>query len=582
MSSTPTRGENAVFSDGLTLLTTPIKNRRRSGDTSEEEIEYQCPWGRNGSPCPVCDRKRRGKLTNGVESHSPNGDLLSPGGGCHLDGTTNEVNDFGVNSVKSYVGGMVVKEICCIGAGYVGGPTCAIIAYKCPHLRVTVVDLSEERIAQWNSDDLPIYEPYLDEIVRACRGRNLFFSTDIAGAVQRAQLIFISVNTPTKTYGIGKGRAADLRYIEAAARMIGSIANGPKIVVEKSTVPVKAAASIAQILKSSETADVRFQVLSNPEFLAEGTAVEDLLTPDRVLIGGEQSPEGLKAAAELASIYQHWVPAERILTTNTWSSELSKLTANAFLAQRISSINAISAICETTGADIREVAHAIGTDSRIGPKFLQASVGFGGSCFQKDVLNLVYLCECLNLPQVADYWNQVILMNDWQRRRFVDNIIETMFNTVADKHLAVFGFSFKKNTGDTRESSTIYISKHLMDEGARLYIYDPKVPKKQIMSDLKHPSISEDSSRVDRLVTVCDDAYAAAKGAHAIVVCTEWDEFKELDYQRLYNNMAKPAFVFDGRIMLDHEKLMKIGFYVHALGVKFMRTPSVRACGDAS
>jgi len=395
-------------------------------------------------------------------------------------------------------------------------------------------------------------------------------------------LIFISVNTPTKTYGVGKGRAADLRFIESAARMIGSIANGPKIVVEKSTVPVKAAASISQILKSSEINGIRFQVLSNPEFLAEGSAVEDLLSPDRVLIGGEQSPEGFKAAAELAAIYQHWVPAERILTTNTWSSELSKLTANAFLAQRISSINAISAICEMTGADIREVGHAIGTDTRIGSKFLQASVGFGGSCFQKDVLNLVYLCECLNLPQCADYWNQVILMNDWQRRRFVDNIIETMFNTVADKHMAVFGFSFKKNTGDTRESSSIYISKHLMDEGARLHIYDPKVPKKQIMSELKHPSISEDPTRVDRLVTVCDNAYSAAEGAHAIVVCTEWDEFKNLDYQKLYNKMTKPAFVFDGRTMLDHEKLMKIGFFVHAVGVKFLRTPTFRACGDAS
>ncbi|XP_071965786.1 UDP-glucose 6-dehydrogenase-like isoform X2 [Antedon mediterranea] len=465
---------------------------------------------------------------------------------------------------------MVVTKICCIGAGYVGGPTCSVIASKCPDVYVTVVDLSQPRIDCWNSKDfnLPIYEPGLKEVVQQCRGRNLFFSTNIDEAINAADIIFISVNTPTKTYGLGKGRAPDLKYIEAAARRIADVATGNKIVVEKSTVPVKAAESIQRILFANMKNGVRFQVLSNPEFLAEGTAINDLMNPDRVLIGGEQSTSGLQAVEKLSWVYEHWIPKENIIKTNTWSSELSKLTANAFLAQRISSINAMSAVCEATGADVGEVAHAIGTDSRLGPKFLQASLGFGGSCFQKDVLNLVYLCEALNLPEVAAYWQQVIDMNDYQRRRFATKVISCLFNTITDKTITILGFAFKKNTGDTRESSSIYMCKYLMDEGAKLHIYDPQVEHKQIIADLSHRDISEQSERVNKLVKIFEDPYEALKGAHAFVVCTEWDEFKDLDYLRIYNSMLKPAFAFDGRRILNYDALTNIGFHVETVGHK--------------
>ncbi len=460
---------------------------------------------------------------------------------------------------------MPVRRVCCIGAGYVGGPTCSVIAYKCPEIKVTVVDISQPRIDAWNSDELPIYEPGLCDIVKEVRGKNLFFSTDVENAIQMADLIFISVNTPTKTFGVGKGRAPDLKYVESAARKIAEVAKAPKVVVEKSTVPVKAAESISKILRHLSP-DIPFQVLSNPEFLAEGTAIRDLLNPDRVLIGGENSTGGHSAIGELSSIYEHWVPKERLITMNTWSSELSKLAANAFLAQRISSINAISAVCEATGANVEEVAHAIGQDSRIGSKFLKASVGFGGSCFQKDVLNLVYLSEVLNLPEVAEYWHQVVLMNDYQRRRFASKIVDRLFQTVTGKCIAIYGFSYKKNTGDTRESSSIHICKHLLDEEAKVVIYDPKVESEQIKLDLTDPGIMNDTTRFDRLVSIVSDPYSAADGAHAIVICTEWDEFVTLDYQRIYNSMQKPAFVFDGRLILDHEKLCQIGFQVEVIG----------------
>ncbi|XP_013418684.1 UDP-glucose 6-dehydrogenase isoform X2 [Lingula anatina] len=466
---------------------------------------------------------------------------------------------------------MSIKNICCIGAGYVGGPTCSVIAYKCPEIMVTVVDLSKDRIAQWNSEHLPIFEPGLMEIVKECRGRNLFFTTDIDRGIKEAELIFISVNTPTKMYGLGKGRAADLKYIESAARRIADVAPNSKIVVEKSTVPVRAAESINNILKANLKTNINFQILSNPEFLAEGTAIQDLLNPDRVLIGGEESIDGQAAVEKLASIYKHWVSDSHIITMNTWSSELSKLAANAFLAQRISSINAMSAICEATGADVDQVSHAIGTDSRIGPKFLKASVGFGGSCFQKDVLNLVYLSECLNLPEVAAYWQQIIDINDYQRRRFANRIVEALFNTVHNKKIAILGFAFKKDTGDTRESASIYLCKYLMDEGACLTIYDPQVEKAQIFSELLHPAISEDPDRVGELVTIEDDPYKAAVGAHAVVICTEWDLFKDLDYQRMYNQMLKPAFIFDGRLILDHRALHDIGFHVETIGKRITR-----------
>lgn len=463
---------------------------------------------------------------------------------------------------------MVVRNICCLGAGYVGGPTCSVIAYKCPHIKVVVTDKSPERIKQWNSSQLPIFEPDLDTIVKECRGKNLFFSTDIDTAIREADLIFISVNTPTKNYGFGKGRAADLQYVEAAARTIADKAQGPKIVVEKSTVPVKAAESISRILKANIVDGAKFQVLSNPEFLAEGSAVADLLSPDRILIGGEQTAEGHAAIEELCSVYRNWISDSKIITMNTWSSELSKLAANAFLAQRISSINAISAICETTGADVSEVAHAIGTDSRIGPKFLQASVGFGGSCFQKDVLNLVYLCECLKLPEVANYWYQVIEMNNFQRTRFAQRIMERLFNTVAGKKIAVFGFAFKKNTGDTRESAAIYICKHLIEEGAHLNVYDPKVSEKQIIEDLSYP---DNKDAVTKQVKIFQDPYSAACDTHAITICTEWDEFKNLDYKSIYDDMLKPPFLFDGRRIVDVKRLQEIGFQVEVVGQKTLR-----------
>jgi len=455
-------------------------------------------------------------------------------------------------------------KICCIGAGYVGGPTMAMIAAKCPDHQVTVVDINAQRIAAWDSADLPIYEPGLDGVVRQARGRNLFFSTDVDAGIREADMIFISVNTPTKTYGVGAHRAADLKYVELCARRIAEVAGGDKIVVEKSTLPVRTAESIRRILGASPSGH-SFQVLSNPEFLAEGTAIRDLEEPDRVLIGGEETADGQRAIQVLVDVYAHWVPRERILTTNVWSSELSKLTANAFLAQRISSINAISALCEATGANVDEVARAIGTDSRIGPKFLRASVGFGGSCFQKDILNLVYLCEHFGLPEVAAYWEQVVLMNEHQKARFTRNIVKTLFNTVAGKKIAILGFAFKKDTNDTRESAAIRVCRDLLDEQANVAIYDPQVEREKIYTDLREPPVLP-TGDANPAVTVCGDAYAACQDAHAIAVLTEWDAFHNLDFKRIYNSMYKPSFIFDGRNILDHPALRDIGFEVSAIG----------------
>lgn len=453
-------------------------------------------------------------------------------------------------------------KICCIGAGYVGGPTMAVIANKCPDVEVTVVDINPDRIAAWNSDALPIFEPGLDEMVQARRGVNLFFSTQVEATIEAADMIFICVGTPTKQFGVGAGQAADLQYIENTARMIAECSRGDKIIVEKSTIPVRTAEAIKTILKSASNGDHRFSILSNPEFLAEGTAVRDLLDPDRVLIGGEPGPEGDQAVKTLADIYASWVPRERILSTNVWSSELSKLTANAFLAQRISSINSISALCEATGANVDEVARAIGTDSRIGPKFLKSSVGFGGSCFQKDILNLVYLCEHFGLYEVAGYWRQVVAMNDYQKRRFTQKIIISLFNTVTGKKIGVLGFAFKKDTNDTRESAAIYVCRDLLEERAHLSIYDPHVSGESIHRDLE---VEQNPGRESQL-TICEDAYEAAEGAHALVVLTEWDAFKELDFQKIYDSMLKPAFLFDGRKILDVQQLRAIGFVVYSIG----------------
>ena len=438
----------------------------------------------------------------------------------------------------------------------------AMIAYKCPHITVTVADINEARIAAWNSDELPVFEPGLDEIVMSSRGVNLFFTTDKVTAIREADVIFVSVGTPTKTYGAAAGRAADLKYVELCARDIAAHSDRSKIVVEKSTIPVRTAQSLKAVLSANSSDSISFQVLSNPEFLAEGTAMEDLDDPDRVLIGGEETPEGKTAMETLADVYATWISRDKIIQTNLWSSELSKLVANAFLAQRISSINSISALCEETGANVDEVASAIGKDSRIGSKFLKSSVGFGGSCFQKDLLNLVYLCEHFGLPDVAQYWRSVIGMNDWQKRRFSNRIINSLFNTVNGKRIAILGFAFKKDTNDTRESPAIYVGRDLLEEEASLAIYDPKVTSNQIYLDLGAKSEPNREEKIE----VCSDAYEAVEGAHALAILTEWDEFRDLNYRKIYDRMMKPAFIFDGRNIANRKELIDIGFKVYAIG----------------
>jgi UDPglucose 6-dehydrogenase len=447
------------------------------------------------------------------------------------------------------------RKIACIGAGYVGGPTMAIIANKCPEYKVTVVDISQPRIDSWNSDNLPIFEPGLNERVLATRGKNLFFSTNVDSAISEADIIFVSVNTPTKTFGQGAGKAADLQFIEKTARKIKEVSKSNKIVVEKSTVPVRAADTLDQILHSGEGGP-HFEILSNPEFLAEGTAVGDMENPDRILIGSKETKEGLEAREELCKVYEHWVPRERLITTNLWSSELSKLVSNAFLAQRISSINSIAAICEATEASVTEVSNAVGRDSRIGKKFLQAGVGFGGSCFRKDILNLVYLCEYHGLEEVAEYWRQVVAINDFQMSRFVKRITKAMFNTLVDKKIALFGFAFKPDTGDTRDAPALQVSLGLLEERAKLSITDPHA--------LQNARL--DLEGCEGTVEFEEDPYKAVAGAHAIALVTEWSCFKELDFKKIFDLMEKPAFIFDGRNLLDHKALFEIGFNVYPLG----------------
>ncbi|PAV17855.1 UDP-glucose dehydrogenase [Pyrrhoderma noxium] len=472
-----------------------------------------------------------------------------------------KAQEVAVNPVK-------VKKICCIGAGYVGGPTCAVIALKCPDIQVTIVDLNQARVDAWNSEDfsLPIYEPGLEEVVRQARGRNLFFSTDVDKGINEADLIFVSVNTPTKKSGVGAGFAADLNYVELATRRIAAVATTSKIVVEKSTVPCRTAESMRTILEANSKPGCRFDILSNPEFLAEGTAINDLFAPDRVLIGSLQTKEGIAACESLSEVYAHWVPKERILNVGLWSSELSKLAANALLAQRISSINALSAICEATGANVDEVAYAVGRDSRIGPKFLKASVGFGGSCFQKDILNLVYLSESLHLPEVAAYWRQVVEMNEYQKRRFSKTVVDNLFNTITGKRIAVLGFAFKADTGDTRESAAITLIRDFLSERAFVNIYDPKVEEGQIWADLQEAAPSSSLDFIQKQVTICPSAMDACKNAEAIVIATEWKEFLQIDWESVYSGMKKPAFVFDGRLLLDADTLRKIGFKVVCIG----------------
>jgi UDPglucose 6-dehydrogenase len=448
-----------------------------------------------------------------------------------------------------------MTNILCIGAGYVGGSTTPVIAKHCPNHRFVVVDINEARIAAWQSDQLPIYEPGLDEIVRETRGKNLFFSTDVNRHIAEADIIFVSVNTPTKTFGQGAGKAADLQYWEKTARQILENSNSSKIVVEKSTLPVRTAEAMERILNSNQKG-LHFDVLSNPEFLAEGTAVRDMELPDRVLIGGRETESGQRAVERLVELYGQWVPRDRIITTNLWSSELSKLVANAFLAQRISSINAISALCEKTEANISEVANAIGRDERIGRYFLRSSVGFGGSCFKKDILNLVYLCEHYGLPEVARYWEQVVTMNEYQEARFAANMVTSMFNTVAGKRIALFGAAFKANTSDTRESPALEVCRALLAEQADIVMTDPHAME----------NACYDLGDLAERVTFEIDPYMASKNAHAIAILTEWPQYAQMDYERVYASMVKPAFLFDGRNLLDHKKLYEMGFNVYPIG----------------
>ena len=451
------------------------------------------------------------------------------------------------------------KKILCIGAGYVGGPTMAMIAAKCPQYKVTVVDINEDRINAWKSDELPIYEPGLLDIVKIARGRNLFFSTELEKNIKESEIIFVSVNTPTKTFGEGAGKSADLQYWEKCARDIRGAAESDKIIVEKSTLPVKTAIAMERIL-SANSNGLHFEVVSNPEFLAEGTAIRDLENPDRVLIGSKETESGLKARKELVEIFANWIHRDRLITSNLMSAELSKLVANSFLAQRISSINSISALCEKVDADVSEVAYAIGKDSRIGDKFLNASIGFGGSCFKKDILNLVYLCETFGLHDVAAYWESVVTMNEYQENRFVKTINQALFNTVANKRIALLGFAFKANTSDTRESPAFYVTKKLIEERAHLIISDP-----QALSNAKN-----DLKDLKGTIEYEEDPYKAADKTHAIAILTEWDLYKDLDYEKIYNKMEKPAFIFDGRNILDHQKLFNIGFNVYPLGRPYL------------
>ena len=446
-------------------------------------------------------------------------------------------------------------NILCIGAGYVGAPTMSVIAQKCKECKVTVVDINKKRIEQWNSDTLPIYEPGLNEIVTSVRGKNLFFSTEIEKGIKESDIIFVAVNTPTKEFGFGAGMATDLQYWEKAARQILEHSESSKIVIEKSTLPVKTAESMERILQKSNNG-IRFDILSNPEFLAEGTAVNDLLNPDRVLIGSKETKDGLKARKKLVDIYSNWVDKDKIITSNIWSSELSKLVANGFLAQRVSSINSISALCEVTNADIKEVAKAIGMDSRIGSKFLNASIGFGGSCFKKDILNLVYICKSYGLDEVAQYWENVVNINIYQQERFVLKMIKSMFNTLASRKICILGSAFKANTDDTRESPALFIARKLVEEKVELVISDPRALNNTKLS-LKD---------LNESISYIEDPYEASIGSHAIIICTEWDKYSKLDYNKIYKQMVKPAFLFDGRNIVDRKKLFEIGFNVFSIG----------------
>ncbi len=457
-----------------------------------------------------------------------------------------------------------VKNICCIGAGYVGGPTMAVIAKNCPNLEVEVVDINETRIKAWNDtnfDNLPVFEPGLSEILKEVRNKNLIFSTNVEYSIKNADMIFISVNTPIKEKGMGAGQTSDLRWVESCARQISLSAKGHTIVVEKSTLPVKTAQTIKDILDSSKinnSNQVRtFSVLSNPEFLAEGTAINDLVNPDRVLIGGDD----LDAMNALKEIYIKWVPENKIIFTNLWSSELSKLSANALLAQRISSINSLSAICEVTGAEIGDVSDAVGMDSRIGSKFLKAGPGFGGSCFKKDILNLVYLSRFYGLNEVADFWQETVVINSWQQTRIYKEIVARLFGNLADKKIAILGFAFKENTNDTRESPAIDICKNLLNEGAFLNIHDCKVNEETIDKDL-----SRENSSNKKMWSYNENVYSAFEDTHAVILMTEWSLYKKIDWEKILPVVKQPFWVFDTRLIVNPNEIKNLGINLWQLG----------------
>ena len=463
---------------------------------------------------------------------------------------------------------MKISNICCIGAGFVGGPTMSVIALHCPEVKITVVDINKDKIKQWNGnvDKLPVFEPGLSEIVSKVRNVNLFFTSDIEEAIKNAEMIFLAVNTPTKSSGEGKGYAADLKHIENAAKLIAEISTNDKIVIEKSTLPVRTAERLKEIINLNKKENINFEIISNPEFLAEGTAINDLFKSDRVLIGGENTSKGNEAVSTLVDIYKKWIPIDKILTTNVWSSELSKLVSNAMLAQRISSINSISALCEETGANIDEVSKAVGMDSRIGPHFLKSSVGFGGSCFKKDILNLAYISRFYGLNEVADYWESVVDINNYQTDRFADKIMSCIKDK--DSIITILGWAFKKNTNDSRESASIHISKKILENGYNLKIYDPKVSKQKIINDIID-IMNIDNTRFELLsekIEILESPYKAIVDSSLIAVCTEWTEFIDLKWDKIYNDMQKPSWCFDGRNILDKNELEKIGFKTFFIG----------------
>ena len=524
-----------------------------------------------------------------------------------------------------------------------------------PALRVTVIDRDEQRIRRWNSAHLPIREPDLNSIVRVTRDglearpvpageaqippendafsqarpANLFFTTACTESIAKADMIFIAVNTPTKTFGTGAGHATDMTAFECVIQDIAKHARPDVILVEKSTVPCRTAKMVQDILDDVRPGS-RMQILSNPEFLSEGTAVKDLMKLDRVLIGSPATSEGRRAAVALTTLYASWVPRSKISGTHVFSSELSKLVANAMLAQRISSINSIGAICEKTGADVQEIATSIGLDRRVGPQFLKAGLGFGGSCFRKDIGSLVYLAKTLGLDEVADYWHSVLIINQSQRTRFTRKVISRLNGTLRGKKITILGFAFKKDTGDARESVAIDIIRILLEERpAEIAIFDPGCSHEDIQRelDIMTSTMQSDVAHWKDRITISTGPYEACLESNAICIVTDWDLFKtapsiykskcpqdvlrvnpapvavvshlaqiqaeqfldlpscpedcpectrpfssstmehDFEWARILYHMKRPRWIFDGRGILDVTEMERLGARVEVLGL---------------